>query len=219
MSFIKGASALMTLPRSYRRLKSRYANFANIWKRNLHHCARLYKLRTFSADQKRSAVRWMVREVNITTLMHTFNGGSHSVDEQLFASLAVSEKLQMPGGYHSACLKNRDLNKFFTYITRHTRWVWEGHPNCHRRHDVCLYGIENLYQARKTARRYIALNKFIGSWDFAATVCMAESLYNRTHFGEEAFDAKYIANHSGNRYQRARRKPGFRLNTFTCKNI
>ncbi|CAJ0563778.1 unnamed protein product, partial [Mesorhabditis spiculigera] len=162
----------------------------------------------------RPAIQWLVKEINVTTLMDHFNNGHHSVDEQLFATFLNSETLRMPGGYHSACMKNRP-DGFFTYITRHTRWSFEGHKNCNERHMICLYGIEDLEDARLTARRVISLNKFIGSFDFAAITCMAESLFNRTHGGDEYFDVEHIANHSGNRYQRATRLPGFDLKNFT----
>ncbi|CAJ0587884.1 unnamed protein product, partial [Mesorhabditis spiculigera] len=167
----------------------------------------------------RAAVHWLVKEINVTTLMNYFNDGHSQVDEQLFATLLNSETLRMPGGYHSSCLNNSNQDDFFTYITRHTRWSFNKHKNCNNRHGICVYGIEDLNEARINARRVISLNKFLGSFDFAAIVCMAESLFNRTHYGDEAFDVQHIANHSGNRYQRATHQPGFDLNNFTCKGI
>ncbi|CAJ0564298.1 unnamed protein product, partial [Mesorhabditis spiculigera] len=150
------------------------------------------------ATYMRAAIHWMVKEMNITTLIERFNQGPYAVDELAFATLANSETLRMPGGYHSACLENRLRDSFFTYITRHTRWIDNGYEGCHERHQICLYGIEDLQEARRIARRVISLNKFLGSHDFVAIACMAESLFNRTHGSEEDFDVEYIANHSGN---------------------
>ncbi|CAJ0936045.1 unnamed protein product, partial [Mesorhabditis belari] len=170
------------------------------------------------ATLNRAAVDWMINRVNISTLLDRFDDRKlYAVDEQFFATLQNSETLRMPGGYHSSCLRNRG-NKFFTYLTRHTRWTFD--RSCkHNRHWICLYGIEDLWEAREIARKHFTLNKFVASHDFGAIICMAESLFNRTHYGDEPFDLLHIRNHSGVRYQKATRQPGFYISNFTCNGI
>ncbi|CAJ0566623.1 unnamed protein product, partial [Mesorhabditis spiculigera] len=167
------------------------------------------------ASLSRAAVHWMTREVNLTKFVEQLNFLNHKgygVDEQFIATLINSDTLGMPGGFHHRCIKKGIL----TFMTRYTKWSKPCGTN-RMRANQCVWGVEDLVALRNISRRFVMVNKFLPDFDFAGISCMAESIWNRTHYGADPIDEEKLGKHGIKYYNEVlKQQPGFDAETFDC---
>ncbi|CAJ0564245.1 unnamed protein product, partial [Mesorhabditis spiculigera] len=167
------------------------------------------------ASLSRAAVHWMTREVNLTKFVEQLNFLNHKgygVDEQFIATLINSDTLGMPGGFHHRCIKKG----IPTFMTRYTKWSKPCGTN-RMRANQCVWGVEDLVALRNISRRFVMVNKFLPDFDFAGISCMAESIWNRTHYGADPIDEEKLGKHGIKYYNEVlKQQPGFDAETFDC---
>ncbi|KAK5969900.1 Core-2/I-Branching enzyme [Trichostrongylus colubriformis] len=139
------------------------------------------------ASLSHSAVSWMVRTANLTTLLDQLNTDRYGVDEILLATLKVNAELGMPGKFASSCSKRNQPGKETPYFTRKnfrfTRWQSrDSCPTKRFRHSICIFGIEDL--PILSQRHELLANKILPYFDYAVVDCLHELIFNRTHLGQ-----------------------------------
>lgn len=87
------------------------------------------------------------------------------------------------------------------------------------RHTVCIYGVEDLHRLVRLPQLF--LNKLMPGYDYGVSICLFETLYNRTHFADYPYsidlNEDYYASAPHVRYNQIHQENGFvDLNTFNC---
>ncbi|KAK5971767.1 Core-2/I-Branching enzyme [Trichostrongylus colubriformis] len=146
-----------------------------------------FKCGSVQASLSHSAVSWMVRTANLTTLLDQLNTDRYGVDEILLATLKVNAELGMPGKFASSCSKRNQPGKETPYFTRKnfrfTRWQSrDSCPTKRFRHSICIFGIEDL--PILSQRHELLANKILPYFDYAVVDCLHELIFNRTHLGQ-----------------------------------
>ncbi|CAJ0580643.1 unnamed protein product, partial [Mesorhabditis spiculigera] len=133
------------------------------------------------AALSREAVVWMSRKHNsaVRQLASKLNvKGVYGVDEILLPTLqASSREINFPGGVPECPWGMEHQSMLRLKFSAQDGGCLSGGIS---RHGVCIVGIEYLPQLKKSP--YIAVNKMMPSLDAAAISCMAERVFNRTHF-------------------------------------
>ncbi|CAD5216729.1 unnamed protein product [Bursaphelenchus okinawaensis] len=147
--------------------QSRLANVSLSWVKGL-----------FQATISRRTMDYLLNEMDLSTLINQLDDrATYGVDEMLYATLLSMEVLDIPNYFTQNCIQKAD------YVTRQS--IWEGSKHCRSktwRHQICLYGIEDLVPNLNGQNSLYANKMMMG--DFNGIVCWLELLFNRTKFLE-----------------------------------
>ena len=165
----------------------------------------------------RAAIEFMVFDLNLTKVLTLINKNGYGIDEILIPTLMATDALNIPGGFTHNCL-DRKFNG--DYTTRLSLWSSENCYSHKMRHSICIFGVADL----KYFRKYTHLfgNKLMPEFDFTASVCWREFLFNKTYINpianpSDELNKSFYLNMSNVRYNRERYDPSFNVSNFKCK--
>lgn len=100
--------------------------------------------------------------------------GSHCPEEAFFNTLNSSPRLQIPGGMTVTQSNLDGTRQFINRLKRFWRQP-EGYPPCESgrwKHDVCIFGVEDLSFMTDSARRELFVNKLYWNFQHLALDCL-----------------------------------------------
>ncbi|KAH7718260.1 Protein F26D2.3 a [Aphelenchoides avenae] len=180
--------------------------------RNANHSLTL----TYGLDESavsRAAVEFVVNELNVTKFLQQVNT-DHGADELVLPTLDSADALGLPGGFTLECIRR---NIWVPGVTRYTMWMQPA--NCGNgimRHNLCVFGTGDL--PRLVNLPHLSVNKLMPEFDFGASVCLHELMFNRTYLNRtlSRLNHDLYAKLPQVRYQTERKKPHFNLSDFDC---
>ncbi|KAH7730137.1 core-2/I-Branching enzyme family protein [Aphelenchoides avenae] len=142
----------------------------------------------------RAMIEFMVNDLDLTGILKQIETSRYGIDEIVLPTLNSNDAVSAPGGFTQECLRRRkDVPYVSRYATtransvsitlRYTIWSWTG-KDCRSkrwRHSICIFGVEDLASNLAHNSRLFA-NKMMPEFDFGATSCWHELMFNRSHF-------------------------------------
>ncbi|KAI6198865.1 Beta-1,3-galactosyl-O-glycosyl-glycoprotein beta-1,6-N-acetylglucosaminyltransferase 3 [Aphelenchoides besseyi] len=125
----------------------------------------------------RAMINFMIYDLNLTELVRRIELKGHGIDELLIPTLHAADAIAAPGGFTRHCIEQGIK---IEHITRRALWSRENCKTGHLRHDICIYGVEDLKNTLPNCPD-LFINKMMPNFDWAAVVCWYEKLFNRTH--------------------------------------
>ncbi|VDM38897.1 unnamed protein product [Toxocara canis] len=171
-----------------------------------------------SVSLSRSFVKFVVDELNLTTLVDRFESMEYGIDEMIFPSLHADDQLDAPGGFTRHC-----IGKYNNLITRYVSWqrTSSGKPRpCFSgryRHEICVFGLADL-STLSTSKSLFA-NKMMPEYDYGAIACWLKTLARRRHtrFHTDASRNDYYSQRLPVRFHNERAKWRKNLDAFDCE--
>ncbi|KAH7701592.1 Protein H41C03.3 [Aphelenchoides avenae] len=153
----------------------------------------------------RAMIDFIVNELNLTRLMHQIETSRYGIDEVIMGTLHTSDAVGAPGGF------------------THALSLWNGQSGCGSRrwrHGLCVYGVEDV--GWLAGKAHLVGNKMMPEFDFAASVCWHEKMFNRTHYdkGTHRLRASVYENLPHTRFinEKKRNNGTVDLKTFDCSH-
>ncbi|KAE9551091.1 hypothetical protein FO519_005688 [Halicephalobus sp. NKZ332] len=135
----------------------------------------------------RAAVDYVFDELNFHSLIRKLELKEFGVDETFWATLNTNDIVNLPGGFTTKFIEQKIRNYM---VTRYTVWQMNKKPYVpcltnYFRNFICIFGVEDLPNLTTLHSMYI--NKLLPEFDFAATTCLLEHVYNNTYFPAENY--------------------------------
>uniref|UniRef100_A0A914LXP2 Uncharacterized protein n=1 Tax=Meloidogyne incognita TaxID=6306 RepID=A0A914LXP2_MELIC len=170
-----------------------------------------------AASLSRAFVDFIINELNLEKLLEQLNKAEFGVDEHLWQSLSISDNLNAPGGFTEQCYVFGYTTPF---ITRYALW---GSTNCLSgsiRHDVCVFGLEDLTSENIFNIPHLFINKMMPGYDFGVIKCWHKKLKERQKIkSERKLNLEYYKNWPQTIYNQMRRrnKGTIKFSELKCK--
>nr|CAD2185396.1 unnamed protein product [Meloidogyne enterolobii] len=170
-----------------------------------------------AASLSRAFVDFIINELNLEKLLEQLNKAEFGVDEHLWQSLSISDNLNAPGGFTEQCY---DFGYTTPFITRYALW---GSTNCLSgsiRHDVCVFGLEDLTSENIFNIPHLFINKMMPGYDFGVIKCWHKKLKERQKIkSERKLNLEYYKNWPQTIYNQMRRrnKGTIKFSELKCK--
>ncbi|KAL7070691.1 hypothetical protein ACQ4LE_010111 [Meloidogyne hapla] len=170
-----------------------------------------------AASISRDFVDFITKELNLEKLLEQLNKAEFGVDEHLWQTLSISDDLNAPGGFTEKCYISGYKTPF---ITRYALWE---NTNCFSRqirHDVCVFGLEDLTTENLFNLPHLFINKMMPQYDFGVIKCWHKKLIERQKINSERkLNLKYYENWPQTIYNQMRRKNKgkIKMSEFKCE--